>query len=554
MCAERKAIYISDMGRCEPGSAISETAQHGHWRAIPYEAEGVSGTMITAGIECKAPTVTLPLEVEGWYAIHLGIWTNWVDRVTRVKLTDDPCFSTATTLYPDIKKTNYFASIGEVFWKCADLTGQALHIGQQSHGTPWASGIAYVKLEPMTPEEVTAIQEDRAGSDTKRLVAYNDAWSVFGERTLYTEEDIIEEVEPFRDTDFQKLLWGIGAGSMVQYLSEVGELAEKKGMSDFSRYCDRQAAESFRMLKERGIDPLKTVIDHAHDLGIELHGTYRVGGWVFPPPDDFENRLYRQHPEWRCVSRDGRPVARLSYAFPGVQDFVISLFREVAERGADGVNMAFIRGLPCVMYEQPIVEGFQRQHGQDPRELPEDDPEWLSYRASWMTSFMRALREEMDRVGERQGRRIQVSAYVIETLAYNLQYGLDVAAWAEEGLVDFIIPNPWHGDRDVDVASFVEVTRGTDCKVYADILPRRMPAQEYRQRALECYAAGVDGLAFWDTNSRYPFLDEWSMIRRLGHEEALQGWAADEWPAYRQVPLHSLGGHHMGSYSPYWSA
>ena len=554
MCAERKAIYISDLDRCQPGTAISNKARHRHWRAIPYEAEGVSGTMVVAGIECNAPTLTLPLGMQGWYAIHLGVWTNWVDRVVRVKLTDDPCFTTATTLYPDIKKTNFFASIGEVFWKCADLTGQELHIGQQSTGTPWASGIAYVKLEALTPEEVAAIEQDRSRSDTKRLIAYNDAWSVFGERALTTEEDIIEEVEPFRDTDFQKLLWGMGAGSMVQHLSEVGELAEKKDMTDFSRYCDRQAAESFRALNLKGIDPLKTVIDHAHDLGIELHGTYRVGGWVFPPPDDMEDGFYRQHPEWRCLDRNGQPAARLSYAFPGVQDFVISLFREVAERGADGVNMAFIRGLPCVLYDPPVVEGFQQKYRQDPRELPEDDPRWLSYKASWMTSFMRALRQEMDRIGQREGRHIQVSAYVVNTLQYNLQYGLDVAAWAEEGLVDFIIPNPWHGDMDVDVASFVEVTRGTGCQVYPDILPRRMSAQEYRQQALDSYATGVDGLAFWDTNSRYPYLDEWSMIRRLGHEEELSEWAPDQWPAYRQIPLHSLDGQRMDSHSPYWSA
>ena len=153
----------------------------------------------------------------------------------------------------------------------------------------------------------------------------------------------------------------------------------------------------------------------------------------------------------------------------------------------------------------------------------------------------------------RQGRHIQVSAYVVNNLPYKLQYGLDVAAWAEEGLVDFIIPNPWHGDMDVDVASFVEVTRGTGCQVYPDILPRRMSAQEYRQQALDSYATGVDGLAFWDTNSRYPYLDEWSMIRRLGHEEELSEWAPDQWPAYRQIPLHSLDGQRMDS-PPYWSA
>ena len=61
MSAERKAIYISDLDRCQPGTAISDKARHRHWRAIPYEAEGVSGTMVVAGIECNAPTLTLPL-------------------------------------------------------------------------------------------------------------------------------------------------------------------------------------------------------------------------------------------------------------------------------------------------------------------------------------------------------------------------------------------------------------------------------------------------------------------------------------------------------------
>lgn len=82
----------------------------------------------------------------------------------------------------------------------------------------------------------------------------------------------------------------------------------------------------------------------------------------------------------------------------------------------------------------------------------------------------------------------------MNNLPHSLQYGQDVAAWAEEGLVEFIFPNPWHGD--VDVASLVRVTRGTGCQVYADVLPRLMPAQTYRERALDCYATGVDGLAF----------------------------------------------------------
>jgi hypothetical protein len=556
MSAEHQAIYLSDLARCEPSTALSDGPKKGHWQTVSYEAEGVSGTMLIAGVECNAPTLTLPLGVEGWHAVHVGVWTHWADSMVKLKLTRDPCFTPIATSRPDWRQSNYFAGIHEVFWTFADLTDQELLIAQMSTGLSRRAGIAYVKLEPLSASELAAVQRDQARTGTRRLVAYNDAWSFVFSRAPTTREEILEEVEPFRDTDFHKLLWGIGGGSSVLYLSDVGELADVDEVDDFQRIGDRHAAESFRTLKKKGVDPLKTVIEHAHSLGLELHGSYRVGGWVSPPPEYAGDWFYRQHPEWRCVDRDGRPIARMSYAFPGVQHFVISMFREVVERGADGVNLAYVRGVPCVLYEPPLVDGFQQQYGQNPRELAEDDPCWLEYRATWMTEFMRALRRAMDEVGRKQGRRVQVSAYVLNDVPYCLFYGLDVATWAQEGLVDFIIPNPSRGQMPLDVAGFVDLARGTACQVYADILPRQMPTEEYQQRAIENYRAGVDGLAFWDTDTenRLAFKEQWSMLRRLGHEEELAGWAPDEWPAYRWVSMYSLGGHTMDRYSPYWSA
>ncbi|MSP11996.1 MAG: hypothetical protein EXR62_03445 [Chloroflexi bacterium] len=553
---DRPATFISDLSQCTPASAlVTDQPRKGHWQVIPYEAEGVSGKMLVAGVECNAPTLNLPLNLQGWYAIHLGTWTHWVDSMVKVKLTSDACFTPVATPTPDWHN-NWFSSIGEVFWKYADLTGQELLISQMSTGLSWRANIAYVRLEPLSPAEVAALQQERARADTKRLIAYNDAWSFVYSRAPTTKEEIWEEVEPFRDTDFKTLLWGLGEGSATLYLSQVGELMERQGVDDFQRIGDRHAAESFRTLKRQGIDPLRTVIDHAHSMGLELHGSYRVGGWSVPPPEHSEDRFYRQHPEWRCVDRDGRSISRMSYAYPGVQEFIISLLQEVVERGADGVNLAFIRGVPSVLYEPPLVAGFQGQYGQDPRQLAEDDPRWLQYKAGWITSFMRLLRRKMDEVGKQQGRHIQVSATVMNPVAYCLTFGLDVATWAREGLVDFLISNPWHGPPELDIASFMAATQDTTCQVYAEMLPRKMPPEEYRQRAMANYTLGVAGLAFWDTDTenRLALKDQWSMVRRLGHEEQLAGWTGDQWPAYRQVPLHTLGGHTMDKYSPYWSA
>ena len=556
MSAQHCPVYVSDLTRCTPSAALSDGPRKGHWQAVPYEAEGVSGTMLLAGVECNAPTLRLPLALPGWHAVHLGIWTHWVKSIIKVKLTRDPCFTPVVTSVPEWGVLDCFASIKEVFWTFADLTDQELLISQMSTGLSHCGGIAYVKLEQLGCGEVAAIQRDRSRTDTKRLIAYNDGWSFVHSRAPTTREEILKEVEPFRYTDFQRLLWGIGGGSEALYLSEIGELAECGDIDDFQRVGDRHAAESFRAFRRKGIDPLETVINHAHDLGLELHGAYRVGGWVTPAPEYPADEFYRERPEWRCVDRDGVPITRMSYAFPGVQNFVISLLREVAERGADGVNLTYVRGLPCVLYEQPLVDAFQRQYGRDPRELAEDDPRWLEHKAQWMTGFMRALRREMDQLGQQQGRRVQVSAYVLNDVPYCLSFGLDVATWAREGLVDFIIPNPSRGSIDLDLAAFVKLTRGTTCQVYAEMLPRGMSPAQYRQKAIATYDTGVDGLAFWDTDTenRLGFKSGWSMLRRLGHEEELAGWVPDEWPSCKLVPLHSLGGHTMDRYSPYWSA
>ena len=551
MTTERPAIYISDLSRSRPSAALSPTPRQSRWQTIPYEAEGVSGTMLVADSECSAPTLTLPLDVQGWHAIHLGVWTDWEDSTLRVKLSGAPCYTPVFTARPSANGHEWhsgFATLREAFWIHADLTGRDLHISQVGGRR---AGLAYVKLEPLSEAEVAAIKQDQARSDTKRLIAYNDA-AHLEPRSL---EGMRGELEHFRDSDFQKLLWCIGSGSETYFFSSVGETALRQEW-DFVEEFLSSWVEGFRILKAQGIDPLTTVIEYAHSFGLELHGMYLVGGWVYPPNHGFESKFYYQHPQWRCVSRSGRPVTRMSYAFPGVRDFLLALFREVVERGADGINLGFVRGLPCLLYEQPMIDGFRQRHGQDPRDLPEDDPLWLRFKAGVMTDFMRALRHELNQVGAQQGRSVQLSAYVLNNETLNMEHGLDAATWAQEGLVDFIIPYPLHNIMDMDIAAFVRMTRGTQCKVYPEVMPRRQSPADYRDKALAFYAEGVDGLAFWDASSAYRvgFKDEWSMVRRLGHKEELAEWEEDEWPSYRVVPLHSIGGLLMDEHNPYEAA
>ena len=555
MAEERQAIYISDLTGCLPAAALSPTPRQNCWQTIAYEAEGLAGTMLVADSNCSAPALTLPLDVQGWHAIHLGVWTDWTDSSIRVKLSGAPSFTPVITARPtpaDPEWHSGFATLREAFWMCADLSGQDLLIEKMDRWGGRRAGLAYVKLEPLSEAEAAAIKQDRARTDTKRLIAYDDAWRLDPNAP---EQALRESLEHYRHADFQKLLWCIGSGSETYFFSDVGEPSVRAEW-DFLESFGRPMMGGMRTMQAQGIDPLTTVIECAHSLDLELHGMYLVGGWVYPPNHGFESKFYYQHPQWRCVSRSGRPVTRMSYAFPGVRNFLLALFREVVERGADGINLGFVRGLPCLLYEQPMIDGFRQRHGQDPRDLPEDDPRWLRFKAAVMTDFMRALRHELNQVGEQQGRTVQLSAYVLNNEALNMAQGLDAATWAQEGLVDFIIPYPLNNDMDMDIAAYVRMTRGTHCKVYPEVMPRRQLPAEYRDKALAFYAQGVDGLAFWDANttSRSGFKDEWSMVRRLGHKEELADWAPDEWPSYRVLPLYSMGGLVMDEHNAYEAA
>ena len=79
-------------------------------------------------------------------------------------------------------------------------------------------------------------------------------------------------------------------------------------------------------------------------------------------------------------------------------------------------------------------------------------------------------------------------------------------------------------------------------RIYADLYPRRLPPEKIRQRVIEYYDAGADGISFWDTYARMWRKSEWSMIRIAGHREELRDWAKRASSFWRKVPIESICG------------
>ena len=68
-----------------------------------------------------------------------------------------------------------------------------------------------------------------------------------------------------------------------------------------------QGHESFETLNRRGVNTLTTAMEYAQGMGLQFRVYQRMGAWAMTfPHDSPTNALCLQHPEWRCVSRDGR--------------------------------------------------------------------------------------------------------------------------------------------------------------------------------------------------------------------------------------------------------
>ena len=507
-----ETIWLTDLSSCTPPDALAASPCRDRWHVVDYDAGAVKGRMITAQATVDAPPVHLALKAHGWHAIALGVWTGiYGDVRIKYRLAGEPVF---TPIH--IPHQFHFdrTEIVETFPFYALLADEPLVLAKDNSCHPPATAcVAYVKLRPLTGEEVAAVTRDRARTDTRRIIALNDGEGLFGGSCPRTGKELLEQVEPYRHSDVGKVLWGVNMGDLTFYPSKLGKFCHVQSEGVYPSWERENAAESFKALARSGVTvPFKAVMEHVHSMGLEFHTYYRlaIADHSILSADSF---FVRDHPEWRMIAKDGTPLIKASYAFPEVRHFMVSLIEEAMAYDIDGVNLCFIRGPEYFGYEKPVIDDFVTLYGSDPRELPDDDARLLKLRAGYLTEFVRAVRRAADRHGTRRGRRIQVSAW-IEWSAERMRYfGYDSRAWIEEGLLDFILA--------IGPADLIALAREKGCGVYGfgNSAWPTTPLESHVQDMKHAYAAGLDGLALWDLNAVQGNPERWAVLSRLGHRQ-----------------------------------
>ena len=167
-------LYLADLEKCQPASALANKWKHGTWRLLECGTDSFSGQMLVAVEDSRAPEVTYPLNHSGWYEIYIGLYRNpfAAPKRVHVRLTGDRAYTKLTGREGEKDHQEHW--IDEIFWKATDLTGQGIVFKQITDPVVEHAWVSFIKLVPLSAEEVRALQADRRRTDTKRLFAHND--------------------------------------------------------------------------------------------------------------------------------------------------------------------------------------------------------------------------------------------------------------------------------------------------------------------------------------------------------------------------------------------
>ena len=537
-----KEVILSDLSACQPGYALDRECRPGTWRLIDYETEEFKGTMVYSGPRMESVPLTLPLNVQGYHAIYLGVhYPGQFGSVhVRVRLTDDPAYSLVREESQSLKDYNSIPpdlvhfhtdkafrdhQLSEAFWKVADLTGQDLIISRFNSGKDYAemySNLVHVRLVPLSEEDIEGYREELPRDDTRRLMAMNDG-GIFS--SLTTKEDIWSQFEPYRDTDVGIMLWATFKGENCTYRTRVGR-TQPQEYNPFDRHAsiDRWH-HNLMALEADGIDFMAETVKAAHATGLRIFPSLRLQGPKPVPLEMETGTFYDRYPQFHCLDKAGRSIAHLSLAFPEVRKYWIDLCCESLDYGFDGVHVIFCRSWPFVLYEEPVIQKFREEYGEDPRECPDEDPRFWKVMSSFVTQFARELRMAVDEMGKERGQKLEIAYNVNTTFESNLMWGVDVETIVKEGLIDYLMPHPTVAmSAEKWLKPIVDLLKGTGIKLYPDLYPRRQPPAASLYSAQTLYDLGCDGITMWDTYSRVFRISEWAMMKRIGHQEELKAW------------------------------
>jgi hypothetical protein len=202
-----------------------------------------------------------------------------------------------------------------------------------------------------------------------------------------------------------------------------------------------------------GGDPVRETLEACREINVGFFISYRMNDWHNVEDQDYptHNPFWRAHPEYWLGDSDqpaygGRDNTRLfNWLVPAVREHYFAILEELAHNyDIDGIELDFQR---CwrLFHDADIEAG-----------LP------------LLTAFVRRVREMLDALETKRGRRLQLGVRSLHSVAQCRRFGIDIAAWDRQCLLDMInVSSCFLHSTEVEIEEFLQTAPNS--RIYGEM-------------------------------------------------------------------------------------
>lgn len=341
----------------------------------------------------------------------------------------------------------------------------------------WGEQFRWSFADPIRQAE---LKRHRVAMVGLNLAYDNDGLWNWGEPKEEAPQTLRKMVDQYADAGAKFIVWGCGGYSAWSYTPKVqdqwGVKLTKEARDKHPGYV--KAAKLFHEHLDAGTDPLAMVLARAKARKLPVlagfRDTNRYDYKVCPDSWFVANPKFHLSPKRNPWYPDEMGV---NFALDEVREHKVRVWTDVVERyDVDGLHLEFMRSLPF----------FEK-----------DEPDKIKH----MNALIAALRSELDRIGEKRGKRLKLAIWLptpqhmrrlrgmFPADFFDLKaQGLDPETWIRQGWVDVLMPSIYAPDLRMPKAGemppWVKTAKGTQTKVYACVMNlRRGGATDSQERA-----------------------------------------------------------------------
>ena len=281
--------------------------------------------------------------------------------------------------------------------------------------------------EVCTTAELTQLRQQRrqAAQRKRRIIFNNDGNSIvvsLAGKEVSAQALLDDRTIPLLGTHVDSIFycsWSTGLGLFTHMSEFVEPFYAKTGVYGANR------PQEFH---ERGLDPLKIMVDFCRANDIEIFWSMRMNDIHDADPrwPEVMPQFKKDHPELLFGTQQKPPAfgkwSGLDYGLPEVRQRAFRLLEDVCRRyNVDGIEMDFARHFPHFSCNANGEDCAQHE-----RDL--------------MTGLLQRVRKMTEQVGLERNCPILVAVRIPASLSCCNAIGLDVSHWLEQQLVDILVP------------------------------------------------------------------------------------------------------------------